>query len=68
MNHVIEKVVSSTGGTVVYNTNISVGAVVEAAEIPWKLRKLSRKAFVEAFVEAAERPNFRGSCRLLPWN
>ena len=37
VNHVAEKVVSSTGGTVVYNTNISVGAVVEAAEIPWKL-------------------------------
>ena len=44
VNHVVEKkVVSSTGGTVVYNTNISVRAVVEAAEIPWKLRKLPWK-------------------------
>ena len=44
VNHVAEKVCSSTGGTiVVYNTNISVGAVVEAAEIPWKLRKLPWK-------------------------
>ena len=40
INHVVEKVVSSTGGTVVYNANISVRAVVEAAEIQWKLRKL----------------------------
>ena len=37
VNHVVEKVVSFTGGTVVYNTILSVGAVVEAAEIPLKL-------------------------------
>ena len=43
VNHVVEKVVSSTGGTVVYNTNKSVGAVVGAVEIPWKLRNLPRK-------------------------
>ena len=34
VNHVVERVESSTGGTVEYNTHISVGAVVEAAEIP----------------------------------
>ena len=37
---VFEKVVSSTEGTELHTTNISVGAVVEASEIPWKLRKL----------------------------
>ena len=37
-----------------------------ASNYSWKLlRKLSRKAFVEAFVEAAELPPFRGSCLLL---
>ena len=43
VSHVVEKLVSSTGGTVVYNTNISVRAVVEAAEISWKLRELPWK-------------------------
>ena len=44
VNHDVERVVSSTGGTEVYNTgNVSVGAVVEAAKIPWKLRKLPWK-------------------------
>ena len=43
VNHAVQKVGSSTGRTVVYNTNLSVGAVVEAAEIPWKLRKLQWK-------------------------
>ena len=43
INHVVEKVVSSTGGTVVYKTNLSVGAVEEATEIQWKLRKLPWK-------------------------
>ena len=43
VNHVVGKVVSSTGGTVVYNTNIYVGPVVGAAEIPWKLRNLPWK-------------------------
>ena len=83
VNHVVEKVVSCTGGTVVYNTNIFLGAVVEAAEMPWKLRKLPWKQNIKfrgcsfqlflkatsksftAFVEAAELPTFRGSCRLL---
>ena len=73
VNHVVEKVVSSTGGTVVYKTIISVGAVVEAAEMPWKLRKIPRKQnvkfrgcsfqlVVEATLKAFTK-SFRGSLR-----
>ena len=40
VNHVVENVLNSTGDTAVHNKDMSEGPVVEAAEIPWKLRKL----------------------------